>query len=477
MSVSRFDVGQLVLTSSTPPGNLGLYAKDENTIGVVGDLVCIDPKSKAESSVVTSIVDPVTGMIKSVSGGGKSVLQAAAMTAKARSNIELIGIGSVGTGSSTSVTGRTWQRIVAARSQPLAVRISYQNFSAVEYTVDKTNITPSSTFVLGDPTGGASPVNVLFSGSAPAVVPAGTAALPSEIMSDWTYIAPIARADAGTYPLEYIRSYIENGGATAYPYIGSSQYAGNPANSVSGLVRTAGFQAGDFIATPTGFTDNSGLRLPMNVEFKELARVIRVASIGDSITSSYYATAAVGACDNNITDQALALINPSAVSYGTILSHINCGITSQTIPQILARLPQILANHSPDIVVLPVWSPNSAPSTQAGIYTNNGLIVDAINQILASGSAPVLCTSPPQNSTTSAIDALRVANNALWRTIAAGCGYFLADFALVFDGAPISSVTQYAGSYSTDGTHPNATGQAAVAPILADTLKSAAGLM
>lgn len=73
--------------------------------------------------------------------------------------------------------------------------------------------------------------------------------------------------------------------------------------------------------------------------------------------------------------------------------------------------------------------------------------------------------------------ASRVANNALWRTVAAGCGYFLADFALVLDGAPISSVTQYAGSYSTDGTHPNAAGQAAVAPILADALKSAAGLL
>ena len=66
---AKLEVGQLVLTSSTPPGNLGLYAYDQDTIGVVGDLVCIDPKSKAESSVVTSTVDPVTGRI-SITGPG-----------------------------------------------------------------------------------------------------------------------------------------------------------------------------------------------------------------------------------------------------------------------------------------------------------------------------------------------------------------------------------------------------------------------
>ncbi|MBK8113468.1 MAG: hypothetical protein IPK44_02480 [Candidatus Accumulibacter sp.] len=68
---AKLEVGQLVLTSSTPPGNLGLYAYDQDTIGVVGDLVCIDPKSKAESSVVTSTVDPVTGGIEYFSTGNR----------------------------------------------------------------------------------------------------------------------------------------------------------------------------------------------------------------------------------------------------------------------------------------------------------------------------------------------------------------------------------------------------------------------
>lgn len=54
MSNAKLEVGQLVVTSSTPPGNLGLYAHDHDTIGVVGDLVCVNPRTRAVVGVVTS---------------------------------------------------------------------------------------------------------------------------------------------------------------------------------------------------------------------------------------------------------------------------------------------------------------------------------------------------------------------------------------------------------------------------------------
>lgn len=57
MSNERLIAGQLVVTSTTPPGNIGLYAKDEDTIGVVGDLVCVDPKTKAASRVERTNID------------------------------------------------------------------------------------------------------------------------------------------------------------------------------------------------------------------------------------------------------------------------------------------------------------------------------------------------------------------------------------------------------------------------------------
>jgi lysophospholipase L1-like esterase len=461
--------------SGYSPGQLASLTSAEETRLVGLGLASRDLDGDLDNEfMVKATTDSAGGNIKSATAGGKSILQAAAMIARSRSNIELIGNGSTGTVSTLASGGYTWQKIVAARSRPFACRVSYQNLTTSSYTVNKTTITPSTTFVAGDPTGGATPVNVLFSGGAPAVVPVGTANLPSEIMSDWMPIAPVDRADGGSYPLFHIRSYIS--AASAYPYLSGSDYAGNPENAAAGLVRACGFQLGDFIASPAGFTNNSGVRLQMNVEFKSLARFIRVAALGDSLVANNV-TGNTGAWDFNILDRAVKLINPSVISYGALLSSINCGISSQTLPQFMARLPQILANHTPDVVVLPVWSPNTEPTTQAAIDANNNLVIEAINQILTAGAVPVLWTSPTQDSMSSAADTLRIANNNLWKTIAAGGGYYLADFASVLDGTPVASVTQWTAGTSDDGTHWNSTGQALCAPILADALKRACGLL
>ena len=68
---AKLEVGQLVLTSTTPPGNLGLYAKDDSTIGVVGQMACVDPTTKVVSDVVTSTVDPITGVSAFFAGGNQ----------------------------------------------------------------------------------------------------------------------------------------------------------------------------------------------------------------------------------------------------------------------------------------------------------------------------------------------------------------------------------------------------------------------
>ena len=69
---AKLEVGQLVLTSTTPPGNLGLYAKDDSTIGVVGQMACVDPTTKVVSDVVTSTVDPITG-VSTISAAGNQL--------------------------------------------------------------------------------------------------------------------------------------------------------------------------------------------------------------------------------------------------------------------------------------------------------------------------------------------------------------------------------------------------------------------
>lgn len=399
-----------------------------------------------------------------------------------KSTIEIIGQGYSGPMSSTSVAGYTWQQVVAAKSHAMAARIGYMNLTAADYTVDKTSITPSTTYTGGgstyDPTGSATPVNVLFSGGAPAVVPAGSTAEQGSILSDWTAIDPLARTDvAGGYHLWHIRSYIANAGAAAYPYATSTNYATYAGNTAAGRVWMTGFMSGDKIGTPAGFTANNGVALGMTVEFKTFSRQIRVVSIGDSITSGQAATATPGGAFNNFVDGALAIINPTALDYGTIFSHVNGGISSQTLPQFTARLANILTHLTPEIVVLPVWSPNTCPSTAAQLAVNNNLILTAIDAILAAGAVPVLWTALPRNTViTSGQDGLRLSNNAFWRTVAATDSFILADFAASMDGALSGGVTQYIPAYSSDDTHPNAAGQAVMSAILAAALRRVVAL-
>lgn len=51
MGKKNFQAGQLIPTSSTPPGNAGFYRVDKNTIGVVGNLVQKNAHTNAESTL------------------------------------------------------------------------------------------------------------------------------------------------------------------------------------------------------------------------------------------------------------------------------------------------------------------------------------------------------------------------------------------------------------------------------------------
>lgn len=396
------------------------------------------------------------------------------------SNISAFGIGNTGGGSgslTTSIVGYTWQQIVIARSKPYAVQIEYCNNTAVSYTVDKTTITPSDTFAVVspfDPTGGVTPVNVLFGGAAAAVVQAGTpGSVIGSVLSDWTAITPLDRVDVpNAFSLEHIRSYIANAGATLYPYETIDQYTSYPGNVARGRVWKNGFIVGDKIATPTGFTNNSGVMLTMNVRYKEVARCITLASIGDSITYGNLggSGSGPGAQLNTWVDKCLDSINPTALSYGTQFSHINCGIASTSFTQFIGRVQDVLTKHNPSVMLVPIFTPNFPPTTQALMDAQNNLLLEAIAKIQANGTIPILWTGIPQNIMTASVDALRIANNNFWRGIAAAGGYVLADFDAAVTGGMVSGVTQYKSPHSIDGTHPSALGQDAMAAVLRSIL-------
>lgn len=366
----------------------------------------------------------------------------------------------------------TWQMQFACRGKPYAVQIGYMNPTTSAYTVDKTAITGSTTYVAnGDPTGGQTPVNVLFSGAAAAVVPAAASGGNEFILSDWTPIQPIDRTDVvGGYYLEHIRSYIA---LANHPYGSSSgSSAGYPGNVAAGLIRMGSFTIADRIATPTGYVlqaGSSGFHLPMSVSFRGLDQCIQVMAIGDSLTGNQPATD--GGEYNSLHEKAVNILNAASASSAYFWSLQNLGFGGQTFAAFNARLAKALASYSPDVVVLPVWGPNSNISTQAGFDASMATLLDSIERVKAKGASVVLWTATPKNTISAADDAWRKLANTAARNLASAGIAVVADLdLLVSDGA---SPAQWISTYSSDGLHFNSAGTTYVAATMAAAIKRA----
>jgi lysophospholipase L1-like esterase len=152
-------------------------------------------------------------------------------------------------------------------------------------------------------------------------------------------------------------------------------------------------------------------------------------------------------------------------------SFLNMGWGAQTYAQTQARLAGILAKYQPDAMLIPTGSPNSSASTQANQDDSIGRFLDMVAQCAAARVIPILVTEVPWNSLNATQDGFRKARNQLARNVAAVYGYPLADVDLVTSTQ--ASPAQWIPGLSTDGLHPNATGKAAMAAVVAATLKSA----
>lgn len=375
--------------------------------------------------------------------------------------------------------GWTWQNTFATRNKAYAFRMAYLNVGTGTFTVDKTTITPSSTYVLnGDPTGGVTPVNVTFSGSASVTtVAAASAAETTFAQSDWMLVNPLDRTDVVNAPcMWHHRAFLTASTGLGYQNtLSSLTYAG--ASNV-GLVRSGNAMVGDKIATPAGFvgTLGQGFMMVCAYEFRGVSRTLRLGVIGDSIAAGtesvgaqYLNSYAEGAC--NIVNNNLA---SSASISNAFWSSMNFGWPSQNYTQITARMPSILAAYPVDAMVIPVWSPNSSPSDAATTSTNIGQTLDMIARCIAARVVPILATMPPRNSYGTTNDNPRKTINALFRNVAASRGYPLVDFDLLMSDQ--ATPAQLLPNMSTDGLHPSAAGKAAMQQALAAVLPYAASL-
>ena len=115
MGKKNFQAGQLIPTSSTPPGNAGFYRIDKNTIGVVGNLVQKNANTNAESNVATSATAGVTasrtlalpddGMVLNCNSGSAIVLTIPPESSVVWSGVSCVAIYQAGAGASSFAAG------------------------------------------------------------------------------------------------------------------------------------------------------------------------------------------------------------------------------------------------------------------------------------------------------------------------------------------------------------------------------------
>lgn len=369
----------------------------------------------------------------------------------------------------------TWQQVIATRMPAFAVRARYYNGSTSAATFDKTKIYSSSVYApTGNPDGPG--VDITWNGARSCTVAAAPAA--GEVTwgpaSDLVPISPLAwaAAGAGAPTLWHVRTYIAN---APHPFlaVNGGYFPAYPGNKVGGLVRY-GTQRGmdwiDIYGPSTNVFDglSDGLFLPISLEFFTLGKFYRVAVLGDSIANG--TVLATGGQLGNFTERACNLANASSSSTRPLCCASNLGIGSQTHAQIYRRLAPALAANPCEVVLLPIFSPNSPCSTQAQADADAGRVLAGIAAVRAAGGVPVLFTGAP-GPMSALQDGFRKANNARFIAYGAATGTPVADVdaAVSAGGSPAT----WKPGYSDDGVHPNDTATQAYAAAVATALLQA----
>ena len=142
----------------------------------------------------------------------------------------------------------------------------------------------------------------------------------------------------------------------------------------------------------------------------------------------------------------------------------NAGIAGNTTTQMLARIGTDVLAYAPDVVLM-LGGTNDIQSgmTNAQIATCMGNLESMVRLMLQAGILPVIVT-PPAKST---LQAESRKLQPFYYALAQAYGLPLIDlFRLTVD--PVTG--NYLAGYSGDGTHPNPTAIAAIAPVVAATL-------
>lgn len=374
-------------------------------------------------------------------------------------------------GQAYSDTGlnRTYLTGIALEQHFDAVRIGFYNANTATAATLKCAVAvgPDASNKTG---AGLTWINGTFAGAA-TVTPAAAsdAANPPLTWTDWIAINSVPRTDGGKFPLLYVESFVASGGGntTVHGTAGSiATITNDPAGRIGWTFSVTGDSVGATVSSPARDVTNFGV-----IQYLARGKVITVAAFGDSITAGSSAVRAY----QSWAYKACAQLSDN---YGMSIQYANCGWAGQTTAQILTRLTYNLPLMTPDVVLIPAFSPNDAsPPTAASIAAQRSNLVQAVNLCRQYGAIPIIWTGIPKSATattaawTQVADDLRKALNASVLN-EYGTAMITMDLASVMgDGSSPerirSAALGYPADLSTDWLHPNDAGYEAMAAVAA----------
>lgn len=375
-------------------------------------------------------------------------------------------------GTFDNTTQQTFHAVFTLAQHFDAVRLIFANGTTGTATVGVAKVSPLSDLstASNQNNSGGTWYSVTFGGSATGTIPAaaGASFRRNYLLSDWISVSSLGRVDGGAFPALAVRAYISTSGTIGVVGNGTDNFT-NWATKPDGRIHIMRNQGGDQVTAPAGFSSTTNVSQSpiVGVQYAARGRVITVMGIGDSITDgrgTYIGDGfGIPAC------AAISDINGVAVEWA------NCGWAGANPTQILNAGLDALAYFSPDIVVLPNGTPNVsvAPLTTTGISTSRQMLYRLLAECQTKRVIPLIWTWLPTNDTVKAwnsSDALRRAWNDDVRKLASSRGMLVVDADAVLAGEANGSgqIQMLAGS-TTDGIHPNDTGNA----LLASAFKSA----
>lgn len=365
----------------------------------------------------------------------------------------------------------TWFHALSAWDDFHAVQLVFSNSSASPVTVEAvavaatTTIYPAGANNIALPQGGgawSTPLQNL-------TVPAGAALrTPGFLVTPKIAVSSLPRAagelDNGKYPLLLVKTYV-NGTNTTFAYASlNTAMGGSSWDAVNeGFTLQTGRVGGDMVVTtPAGgspLARSTGPILTLvGVIFTYNRKVSSVCGIGDSIMQGY-----LDGVTNNCPFAFKATARIRAGGYP--VSYLNGGIAGSTIIEINQHGKDLITNCSPDVVILPSFSPNSPTAAQSDWDAQWYQVMDLAATQLARGKHVVLLTPYPNNAFNSTTNAYRLKQRQ--RVINSGLPYADIESAVVDTAGGIGN---YKTGMNNDVTHPSPAGHEAIAAVLQPVL-------